>query len=243
MIPFNAQTIHPSWQSLVAKSLQCVDPNDLAMLTRQNDWLPGPDKIFNAFTLPRPKTRYILFGESPYPRAVSANGYAFWDAAVTDLWSASGLSLQVNRATSLRNLIKTLLVAEGLLSPLNTTQAAIAALDKSQLVSSIADFFNNFLKQGFLLLNTTLVLHKGLVRQDAAAWRPFVDCFLTNLGGMRQRPELILWGNVAKALSALPAALPFQCRIAEHPYQISFIHNKGVLDFFKPLHLLRKRLP
>src|SRR3989338_10453380 len=50
-------------------------------------WLPGPEKIFNAFCLPLAKTKYILYGESPYPRAASANGFAFWDGAVKEIWS------------------------------------------------------------------------------------------------------------------------------------------------------------
>ena len=43
--------------------------------------------------------RYVLFGESPYPRAQSANGYAFWDAAANSLWAEEGgLHQLLNRA-------------------------------------------------------------------------------------------------------------------------------------------------
>src|SRR5690349_3968920 len=112
---FSMASVHPSWQSCLHSALQSMDKAYLDALASTPDWLPGPDKIFNAFSLPVSKVNYLLFGESPYPRAASANGYAFWDAAVSDLWSPQGLSKKVNRATSLRNFLKMLLVAEGLL--------------------------------------------------------------------------------------------------------------------------------
>ena len=62
---------------------------------------------------------------------IFANGYAFWDAAVNELWSDNGLSKAVNRATSLRNFIKMLLVTEGALSlgkPLDAPAAGVRKL-------------------------------------------------------------------------------------------------------------------
>ena len=102
-------------------------------------------KIFNAFTQPLDNTRYILYGESPYPREASANGFAFWDAAVGEVWFAQGLSKSVNRATSLRNFFKMLLTAEPVPAP-------------QQRIQTLAQLFNNFHQQGFLLLNFNLSL-------------------------------------------------------------------------------------
>ena len=73
------------------------------------------DRLLAAFQRDRAGVRYLLIGESPYPRRASANGIAFYDAAVDSLWSEQGLSKAVNRATSLRNIVKTALLAEGLL--------------------------------------------------------------------------------------------------------------------------------
>src|SRR5690348_5345377 len=109
---FNLQAADPSWQQCLAEALTKMDSAYLEELYANAHWLPGSKNIFNAFSLPVSKTNYVLFGESPYPRAVSANGYAFWDAAVNQLWSDTGLSKTVNRATSLRNIIKMLLIAE-----------------------------------------------------------------------------------------------------------------------------------
>lgn len=215
-----------------------MDSNYLAQLTQSSTWLPGPEKIFNAFTLPMEKVNYVLFGESPYPRSASANGYAFWDDAVDNLWCATGLSKQVNRATSLRNIIKMLLVAEGMLDPQQTSQTAIAELDKSDLVQTNQALFHNLLSHGFLLLNATPVLWDA-PQKDARAWLPFMrellNCFL------EQRPQVtfILLGKIANTIDTLiPGHKQFNL-YAEHPYNLSFITNDEVLNFFRPLHLLK----
>jgi len=236
---FNLHTAHPSWHHCLTHALECMNPAYLNKLYSNPDWLPGPVNIFNAFSLPVTHVNYILFGESPYPRKQSANGYAFWDQAVTELWSESGMSKAVNRATSLRNMIKTLLVAEGLLYAHETTQEHIAKIDKKNLIQTNTALFNNFIKHGFLLLNATLVLQPQNVRKDAAEWYPFIQYVLHFL--YQQRPEiyLILFGNIANTIDKLAPQNTLKKLQVEHPYNHSFINNAKVLEFFQPLHLLR----
>lgn len=234
---FNIGAADPSWHACIHKGLSKMDPKYLDSIQNQSDWLPGHDDIFRAFSLPLSKTRFILLGESPYPRAASANGYAFWDAAVDSLWSPTGLHKSVNRATSLRNMIKMLLIAEGLLKPGETTQENIASLDKTGLVQSGSALFGRFLSEGFLLLNATPVLRSGKVQEDAKAWKPFTEEILLYMSGHRPDTRLILFGRIAGALGH--AADPFTRLIAEHPYNLSFISNDAVLQFFRPLSLLK----
>lgn len=235
---FPTTNIHPTWLPLIDQALTTVDPAYLAELARDDNWLPGSKQIFNAFSLPLSKTKYILFGESPYPRAQSANGYAFWDAAVKELWSSNGLSTQVNRATSLRNFIKMLLIANKALTN-DTSQAAIAALPKQKYVHTATELFTNMQKEGILLLNATPVLHKNEVRRDAKAWLPFMESLLCELAKVKPDIILILFGKVAHLIGDLPCAKKFPQFQAEHPYNISFIHNPKIIQLFKPLHLLR----
>jgi uracil-DNA glycosylase len=217
-----------------------MDPNYLTALANQPQWLPGASQIFSAFSQALPNVRYVLFGESPYPRAQSANGYAFWDQAVDSLWSEQGLSKAVNRATSLRNFIKMLLLARGDLQNTDLSQTAIAHLDKSTLVQTGTELFQNLLHQGFLLLNVSLVLSAQPVVQDARAWRPFMIEILEQLALMRPAPTLILFGKVASQVEPFAAShLPRLS--AEHPYNISFITHPEVLAFFKPFDLLAKK--
>lgn len=239
--PFHFTNIHASWQPCLTQALQKMDPLYLQQLAQNSHWLPGPEKIFNAFSLPVESVQYILFGESPYPRSESANGYAFWDAAVQELWSSTGLSKQVNRATSLRNIVKMLLIAEDLLPATTTTQDDIAKLNKSSLVQTNQDFFHNFLNHGFLLLNASLVLQPTSVRKDAKAWHPFIQEVVNYLLRTHQHICLVLLGNIANIIDSIIDQPPgLKKMIAEHPYNLSFITNSEVINFFKPFHLLRR---
>lgn len=238
--PFNLDYADISWQHCLQRGLQKLDSDYVTQLNQCKNWLPGQEKIFNAFTLPLDQVNYVLFGESPYPRCESANGYAFWDAAVTELWSESGFSKKVNRATSLRNILKMLLVAEGLLDKNDISQKAIAKINKKNLVHTNKEFFSNLLKQGFLLLNATPVLQAGPPRKDAEAWQPFIKELLDCLLQARPQTQFILLGRIANTLGPLIPEWVTQKLYAEHPYNLSFITQQKILDFFKPLHLLRK---
>jgi uracil-DNA glycosylase len=235
---FNLQAADPSWHTTLTEALTQMDTAYLNELYHNQEWLPGHQKIFNAFSLPVNQINYVLLGESPYPRRVSANGYAFWDASVTQLWSKNGLSKEVNRATSLRNLIKMLLVTEGLLAAGNTGQEHIAALDKQHLIQTNDELFNGLLRHGFLLLNATLVLHNNPVSKDARAWQPFLKFILEYLFHKRPHVQLILLGNIANQIDKLVDHFEIKRLYAEHPYNISFINNPKVQDFFRPFNIL-----
>lgn len=235
---FNLNVVDPTWLPCLQDALRNLDTAYIGHLLQTNHWLPGSEKIFNAFSLPMSQVKYVLFGESPYPRFQSANGYAFWDAAVTSLWSSTGLSKPVNRATSLRNIIKMLLVAEGLLPSNQTSQEDIAKLNKTHLIQTNSELFTRFIDHGFLLLNATLVLQPQQVRKDATAWYPFVKCVLDSLFKYNPEVQLILFGNIAHTIDKLVDHFEIKRLYAEHPYNISFITNPEVIHFFKPLHLL-----
>ena len=226
---------HPQWQSILTHALQAMDESYLQSLHLNQEYLPCFNQLFNAFSMPLCSVRYILLGESPYPRAQSANGYAFWDAAVGSLWSVKGLSKDVNRATSLRNLMKMLLLARGDLQD-DCSQEAIARLDKSAYIESAAELFNGLIERGFLLLNASLVYSAGKVPYHARQWRGFMHRLLVALAEHNPSIQLILLGKIA---AQVPEASLFNGLVAEHPYNISFITNPAVIDFFKPMDLLR----
>jgi uracil-DNA glycosylase len=240
--PFDLSSIDPSWQTCIESALQSIDTAYLAALTQSSSWLPGPEKIFSAFSLPIHHVNYVLFGESPYPRKESANGYAFWDAAVNELWSATGLSKPVNRATSLRNIIKMLLIAEGQLSNESTTQSNIARLNKNGLIKTNSELFTNLLNHGFLLLNATPVLTQDPPSKDAKAWRPFTQHIVRHLQATRPEATFILLGTIANTIDQFLSGDSASKLYAEHPYNISFITNQQVINLFKPLHILSNNL-
>jgi uracil-DNA glycosylase len=209
-------------------------------------WLPGPGQLLAAFKRDRLGVRYLLIGESPYPRRESANGIAFYDAAVAQLWSEQGLSKPVNRATSLRNIVKTALLAEGhVRKDLDgkVTQAAIAAIDKQALVQTLDQFFANLQQAGLLMLNATPVLHperKPVL--EAHFWQPFLEQLLASMAEQSAAQiTLLLWGKIAQQVEAMPASKYFHKLVCEHPYNLSFIDNPQVLALFAGLTPLQRR--
>lgn len=226
---------NPQWHEILSQAFAQLDPVYLKSILNENNYLPNGSRLLAAFNRPLDNVRYILLGESPYPRALSANGYAFWDNAVAELWSDAGLSKAVNRATSLRNLIKMLLLARGDLNADDCSQQAIAQLDKSSYCQTATQLFESMLNQGFLLLNATLIYRDNQVNEDARQWRPFLQKVLQQIAQQKPDAQLILFGKIAARIEKtdLPVGL-----ISEHPYNLSFITNSNVLKFFKPFDLL-----
>ncbi len=235
---FLAPRVDSSWLPLLSEALLQLDPSYLEFVLEDNSYIPNQNKLFNAFkTLPKERVKYILFGQDPYPREQSAIGYAFIDGAVKSIFSESGLSKEVNRATSLRNFIKMALVADGRLSLEDTSQTAIATLDKSDLIETIEELKSNFEKKGVLLLNTALLFtDKRDSKRHIKAWEPFTRYLLENLDNTI---ELILFGNHAKEI--IKKFQPKQkSTLLPHPYNTSFISLNESHTLFAPLSLLKK---
>lgn len=230
----NISALDVNWQTILKNGLAHMDSEYLQSLHTNYDFLPNADSLFSAFTQPLANVRYVLLGESPYPRPLSANGYAFWDNAINSIWSETGFSKELNRATSLRNFVKMLLFARGDLST-DFSQAAIAKLDKSTYIQTISQLFNSLLQEGFLLLNSSLIYSAGKVPLHARNWRPFIDYILQQLIAFNPATHLILLGKISEKFTELNFA---NTMIAEHPYNISFITNPFVNKFFKPFDLL-----
>jgi len=251
------QKADPSWHAVLTKGLQSViaaDPLYLQDLAG-SAFLPTDGRLFAAFTLPLGRVRYVLVGEGPYPRAESATGVCFMDGAVGSLWSAGGLSKAVNRATSLRNFMKMLLVSAGQLHPDRTAGDALAGIaaralaPASPFIQTLTELQHNLTANGFLLLNAALAFRKDVPPlKEARGWQPFLTTVLTALAQNfntdqtttqeQALPTLVLWGKVAGQIEAMKIARHFPKAIAEHPYNLTFITNKSMQSLFGPMALL-----
>ncbi|MCU6499461.1 uracil-DNA glycosylase [Rugamonas sp. A1-17] len=242
-----------SWRPLLVQGLEAMmaaTPDYLPQLA-DDQYLPTEQRLFAAFALPLQQVRYVLIGEGPYPRPESATGVCFMDGAVGSLWSdeqGGGLSKPVNKATSLRNFMKMLLVADGQLAPDNTAGEAMAAVaararDKSgSHIQTLAEMQQKLIQQGFLLLNASLVFrgHVAPVK-DAKAWLPFFETVMAGLAAQASvTPTMVLWGKIAELLSKLPVMQDFPRIVAEHPYNLSFIGNQDMHQLFQPMQLLKR---
>ncbi len=236
----------PTWRPHLLKGLQAVAAANPAYLPAlaADQYLPTGQRLFAAFSLPLPAVRYVLVGEGPYPRAESATGVCFMDGAVGELWCQTGLSKPVNRATSLRNFMKMLLVADGQLSAGDTAGAALAPVAASARdngsIRTLAQLQDNLTRHGFLLLNAALVFRPHVPPvTEARAWLPFLQTVLAALAGSGAR--LVLWGKIAEQLKKLPECAALEQVCSEHPYNLSFITHEGMQELFGPMQLLRAR--
>ena len=242
-IVLSRSSVHTQWQDILNHALEAVDDNYLSQLVNSDAWLPGIDNLLSAFRRDRLGVRYILIGESPYPRKQSANGIAFYDAAVESLWSETGLSKSVNRATSLRNIIKTALLAEGLIEADpqgKISQASITLVDKSEMLQTMGELFQALENNGFLMLNATPVLRpERKPSLEARYWHGFLLRLLERLAeSLNQSVTLVLCGKIAESIGPLEAADRYQKLVCEHPYNLSFIQNPAMQSLFGELKLL-----
>jgi len=245
---------HPDWRPILQTGLVAMAQADQTYLSAlaQDDFLPDGGRLFAAFSQPLDAVRFVLVGEGPYPRAESATGFCFMDGAVGELWSDTGLSKKVNRATSLRNFMKMLLVADGKLFASKTAGDAVAEIARqartpgSPMIQRLADLQSNMQAHGFLLLNATLVYRPHVPpAKESKAWLPFVKTVLESLANHARTngkplPTLVLWGKIAEKLMAMPVSENFPKLVSEHPYNLSFIANSSMQDLFGSMHLLRK---
>jgi len=234
--------VDPSWKEIVEYAYDGLSPKYREFLEKDKGYFPTFSNFLNAFhTLELKNTKYVLFGQDPYPRRESANGYAFIDANVKTLFSQKGFSKEVNKATSLRNFLKMLLLSDGYLKEEDLSQEAISKIDKSEFIDSIDALRENFERSGVLLLNTALVFTcKEDTKLHVKEFRVFMHRFLSRLS--KYNIELILFGAMAKDIKkSLPSALEFKTVETPHPYNVGFITDEKVQKFFKPLHLFHKR--
>ncbi|HEX2529987.1 MAG TPA: uracil-DNA glycosylase family protein [Burkholderiaceae bacterium] len=244
---------HASWRPILRRGLDAManaDPTYLPALA-QDTYLPTDGRLFAAFAQPLEAVRYVLVGEGPYPRPESATGLCFMDGAVDALWSDKGFSKQVNRATSLRNFMKMLLVADKQLIPGQTGSEAMESIAAkaraagSPFIQTRTELEANLARHGFLLLNAALVFRPHVPPlKEARAWQPFLQTVLAALADQasehrRPQPTLVLWGKIAEQLNGLPPTNRFRKVASEHPYNLSFIASATMQDLFEPMHLLQ----
>lgn len=243
-----------TWRPTLVAGLEAMMEKDSSYFPElvKDTYLPTEGRVFAAFAQPLDAVRYVLVGEGPYPRPESATGFCFMDGAVQALWSETGLSKPVNRATSLRNFMKMLLVTSEHLSIEQTSGEVMAQVAHkarardSSFIQTRSELQENLTRHGFLLLNAALVFRPHVPPiKEAKAWQPFLQVVLTALADHASAqgatpPMLVLWGKVAEQFNALPANARFPKAISEHPYNLSFIGNSTMQKLFEPMDLLQK---
>ena len=164
-----------------------IKENLLAAKAREIVYPPG-NLIFNAFNLtPFERVRAVILGQDPYHGAHQAMGLSF------------SVPHGVRIPPSLVNIYKEIKSDLGISEP--------ASGDLSY-----------WAKQGVLLLNASLSVGANRANSHSGfGWQIFTDAVIKILSARRQNLVFMLWGNFAKAKSALIDAQKHLILTAAHP--------------------------
>ena len=164
-----------------------IKENLLAAKAREIVYPPG-NLIFNAFNLtPFERVRVVILGQDPYHGAHQAMGLSF------------SVPRGVRIPPSLVNIYKEIKSDLGISEP--------ASGDLSY-----------WAKQGVLLLNASLSVGANRANSHSGfGWQIFTDAVIKILSARRQSLVFMLWGNFAKAKSALIDAQKHLILTAAHP--------------------------
>nr|WP_314166495.1 uracil-DNA glycosylase [uncultured Campylobacter sp.] len=164
-----------------------IKENLLAAKAREIVYPPG-NLIFNAFNLtPFERVRAVILGQDPYHGAHQAMGLSF------------SVPHGVRIPPSLVNIYKEIKSDLGISEP--------ASGDLSY-----------WAKQGVLLLNASLSVGANRANSHSDfGWQIFTDAVIKILSARRQNLVFMLWGNFAKAKSALIDAQRHLILTAAHP--------------------------
>ena len=164
-----------------------IKENLLAAKAREIVYPPG-NLIFNAFNLtPFERVRVVILGQDPYHGAHQAMGLSF------------SVPHGVRIPPSLVNIYKEIKSDLGISEP--------ASGDLSY-----------WAKQGVLLLNASLSVGANRANSHSGfGWQIFTDAVIKILSARRQSLVFMLWGNFAKAKSALIDAQKHLILTAAHP--------------------------
>lgn len=164
-----------------------IKENLLAAKEREIVYPPG-NLIFNAFNLtPFERVRAVILGQDPYHGAHQAMGLSF------------SVPRGVRIPPSLVNIYKEIKSDLGISEP-----------ESGDL--------SYWAKQGVLLLNASLSVGANRANSHSGfGWQIFTDAVIKILSARRQSLVFMLWGNFAKAKSALIDAQKHLILTAAHP--------------------------
>ena len=229
--------VHESWHGLLLDALRRMDGNFLRSLNTHRDWLPGAEKCFAAFSVPRDRVRVVWLGESPYPSPERSAGISFYDASVDRIFDPGdglrGFTKKVNDATSLRNILKAWFVAIGRLQMAATNKDHIRNMNKEGLIQNLDELFRRGKEAGWLWLNTGLSLRPNETKQpQIEAWHDLICHVLldvSNRGAMS-----VLLGSFSDR---------FRCLVgdrimAPHPRNEDFLRCENIHAFLRGWNFL-----
>ncbi|KAG9389537.1 Uracyl-DNA glycosylase, UNG [Carpediemonas membranifera] len=157
--------------------------------------IPAGPLVFRALNEMAPKdVKIVIFGQDPYPRKESAIGQAFNDGKVKK-WTDP-------MSPSLRNIIKSILISQGLADSSTKVPELRAALAKSSMAQPPA-WFSETARRGVLWLNTALTFSGGDdLAKHTKFWKPVVTDIIRMVLEARKEEGVVfvMFGKPAQKL-------------------------------------------
>lgn len=160
---------------------------------------PHKDLIFSAFSdIAFEKINVVILGQNPYHNENQANGLSF------------AVNSDVKKPPSLKNIYKEL------------------QLEYPNLhVDLNGDYLNTWVKQGVMLLNSSLTVEKSNPNSMLnIGWERVTDSVIKYINDNNQNCVFMMWGNFAKQKIGLIDSNKHLILVASHPSPFSFKRNK-----------------
>lgn len=208
--------IHESWKAVLKEEFQkpyFAALRDFLHAEKKNCVVYPPGKlIFAAFNQSHfDKVKVVILGQDPYHGAGQANGFCF---SVND---------GVRFPPSLANIFKELKEDVGCDIPLSGN-------------------LEGWARQGVFLLNATLTVRQNTPgSHQNKGWELFTDAVIRTLSEKRENLVFLLWGNYAKAKSALINKEKHLVLEAAHPSPLARGAFFGSRHFSKTNAWLKER--
>ena len=217
------------WRADVAEWLETVDDRFLKAL-EGNDWWPGIDKCLVAFS-GNVRPRVVWLGESPYEGEDRATGLSFLDGTVGAIFRGDAFDVAVNKAASLRNILKAWCIADDRLEDGQTNREYVHAMRKDGLAQQITEVFQHGVENGWLWLNSGLSVGGPLVKSaHLCGWWPFVSRVIASASDANAK--VVLLGSWAKTYRSDVADNELLVE-STHPRNEAFLEDASVRELLR----------
>lgn len=152
------------------------------------EYTPIEEKIFRAFEMKVEDIKVCILGKDPYFQKGVATGLAF--EVNKDSWNDESIN------TSLKNILKLIYKTyTGEIKDINYIRKMIENNKFKILAPSL--LFENWMKQGVLLLNSSLTTLVGSAGMHHKFWTPIIKELIEYISSKNNNITYLLWGNDA----------------------------------------------
>lgn len=200
--------LHKSWEDVIFSEDNEESVNKLNKffnfaLDKKRDakFFPYPDLVFYGFNVPFNKVRVVILGQDPY------HGF---DKDGSGVPEAMGMSFSVPTSckvpSSLRNMFN------------NLSNFGHIKTDVNDMEGNLTPW----MKQGVLLINSSLTVQYKHPNVHAKRWASITDNIIKEISDKRSNVVFLLWGAFAASKQSLIDGKKHKIIISSHPSGLSY---------------------